>query len=342
MFRSILDYRDENSDLYNVDSKRNNAQSKNPFIMYRPNYNYFGRGNKVIDQYNKKRFEIENDENFRRTKNKIKLEVYKNGFRLNNGPFRSRSLIKNNEFLASVEKENIPRELLNRGIVDLGILLINRKTEIYGNGPLYHSLPISVNYLNFSENKNKVHPLDLFFLNKDKRNKNFMTSTYVPPASARSEISRPLYNLKTENIFNQYKINRNPKKRKTVPLDNFIKVIDLIEGKKKEKKYEAFSGKGQLLADANIEISTDNEIKSFANNLSPSCMINIRLYNGEIIKANFNYSQTLKDIYYQVSQLSGINKFYLLDGFPPKPLLNLDKTIWELNLENSVLTQIIK
>ena len=71
-------------------------------------------------------------------------------------------------------------------------------------------------------------------------------------------------------------------------------------------------------------------------------MINIRLYNGEIIKAKFNYSQTLKDIYYQVSQLSGINKFYLLDGFPPKPLLKLDKTIWELNLENSVLTQIIK
>ena len=37
--------------------------------------------------------------------------------------------------------------------------------------------------------------------------------------------------------------------------------------------------------------------------------------------------------------MSGLNDFALLDGFPPKPLFDLDKTIKELDLENSVLTQ---
>lgn len=342
MFKSILDYKDENSDFNRISIKENFAHTKNPFIMYKPNYNYFGRGNKAIDQYNKKRFEMENDANFRRTKNKIKLEVFKNGFILNNGPFRDKSLIENDEFLASVERGNIPQELLNKGISDLGILLINRKTEIYGNVPLYRSLPISVNYINFSQNKNKLHPLDLFFLNQDNQNKSYMTSTYEPPASARSRINKPLYNINTERVFNHFNINRNPKKRKTVGADNFIKVIDLIEGKKKEKKYVPFSGKGQLLAEANIEIANESEIKNFGNNTSPSCIISLRLYNGEIIKGKFNYNQTLRDIYYHVSQLSGLKEFFLLEGFPPKPLLNFEKTIFELNLNKSVLTQKLK
>lgn len=339
MFKSILDYRDENSDFNRIGQKRIYSNSKNHFIMYKPNYNYFGRGNKAVDQYNKKRFELENDANFRRTKNKIKLVVFKNGFILNNGPFRDKSLIENSEFLSSVEKGNIPQELLNKGIVDLGILLINRKTEIYRNGPLYHSLPISINYINFSQNKNKIHPLDLFFLNQ---NKYYMTSTYIPPASARSEINKPLYNVNTERVFNHHNINRNQKRRKTIPLDNFIKVIDLIEGKQKEKKYIPFSGKGQLLADAKIEIAHDNGIKNFENNSSQNCIISLRLYNGEVIKGKFNYNQTLRDVYDRASQLSGLNEFYLLDGFPPKPLLNFEKTIKELNLNNNVLTQKIK
>ena len=131
----------------------------------------------------------------------------------------------------------------------------------------------------------------------------------------------------------------NKRIKKPVPENNYIKVIDLIEGKIERKKYIAFSGKGKLLGASFIEEYKENEVKSFVENKSPTCLISLRLYNGEIIKGEFNYNQTLKDIYFYTKKMSGLNDFALLDGFPPKPLLDLDKTIKELDLENSVLTQ---
>ena len=71
----------------------------------------------------------------------------------------------------------------------------------------------------------------------------------------------------------------------------------------------------------------------------PICNVSIRLFNGEVIKTQFNYSQTLRDIYLHVRRISGCIKFHLLDGFPPKPLRDYDKTIYELNIQNSLLTQ---
>ena len=62
--------------------------------------------------------------------------------------------------------------------------------------------------------------------------------------------------------------------------------------------------------------------------------MSIRLFNGEVIKAQFNYSQTLRDIYMYVRRISGSIKFHLLDGFPPKPLRDYDRTIYELGLNN--------
>ena len=40
--------------------------------------------------------------------------------------------------MEEVEKGNIPQEIIQQGITDLGILLINRKTEIY-----YPPIPIT-------------------------------------------------------------------------------------------------------------------------------------------------------------------------------------------------------
>ena len=50
-------------------------------------------------------------------------------------------------------------------------------------------------------------------------------------------------------------------------------------------------------------------------------------------------SNTLKDVINFVVKASGASNFQLLDGFPPRPLTSYDKTIEELRLNGSTLTQ---
>ena len=330
MFHSILDYQDQNADFNRINLKKGFNHNKKQLKSSGKSDNYFGKGHKVIDKYNEKRKQKEIDDKFQKTKNKIKLVVYKNGFIVNNGLFRDSSIPENSEFLEDVEKGMIPQEFIRKGISDLGILLINRKTELY-RSKLYHSMPLSIDYININKNQNeRDHVLDQFFQNQKK---SCNTSRYMP--SLRNDANNPLN--KSTTFSGVIKINKRIKK--PVPENNYIKVIDLIEGKIERKKYIAFSGKGKLLGASFIEEYKENEVKSFVENKSPTCLISLRLYNGEIIKGEFNYNQTLKDIYFYTKKMSGLNDFALLDGFPPKPLFDLDKTIKELDLENSVLTQ---
>ena len=71
----------------------------------------------------------------------------------------------------------------------------------------------------------------------------------------------------------------------------------------------------------------------------PTCKINVRLFNGEVVNAEFNSFHTLRDVYYYVRKASGCNNFSLLEGFPPKSLRDYDKTIGDLHLQNTTLTQ---
>ena len=73
----------------------------------------------------------------------------------------------------------------------------------------------------------------------------------------------------------------------------------------------------------------------------PHCSISIRMYNGNVIKTEMNSDKKLRDIYSLVKKFgkNRIIDFVLLDGFPPKPLVEFDKTIKELGIENSMLTQ---
>ena len=73
----------------------------------------------------------------------------------------------------------------------------------------------------------------------------------------------------------------------------------------------------------------------------PHCSISIRMYNGNVIKTEMNSDKKLRDIYSLVKKFGNnrIIDFVLLDGFPPKPLVEFDKTIKELGIENSMLTQ---
>ena len=86
-------------------------------------------------------------------------------------------------------------------------------------------------------------------------------------------------------------------------------------------------------------LNIHKEIRNKIDTCKPVCTVSVRLFNGEIVKGNFNYTQKLRDLYYFIKKTSGSKDFYLLDGFPPQPLKDYNKTIGELKLENSILTQ---
>ena len=136
MFYTLFDLQEK--EKKEKEKQKNNDKNASNFKKDKtPEDNYYGKGNKAYEYYNKKKAE-DNNEKFEKTKNKIKLVVYQNGFILNDGPFRDRSIPENNKFMEEVEKGNIPEEITDKGITDLGILLINRKTEIY-----YPPIPIT-------------------------------------------------------------------------------------------------------------------------------------------------------------------------------------------------------
>ena len=180
---------------------------------------------------------------FEKTKNKLTLKLYKNGFILDDSPFRDISKPENKKFMDEVEKGYIPNELVKQGITDLGIAL------------------------------------------EDHRNENY---------------------------------------EEPIP----------------EKKFEAFSGKGQSLSQVNTQgLKVDKNAVFKVDKNKPTCKINIRLFNGETVCEEFNLSNTVRDIINFVQRISGSNNFSLLDGFPPKPITQVDKTIQELGLQGSMLTQ---
>ena len=109
---------------------------------------------------------------------------------------------------------------------------------------------------------------------------------------------------------------------------------------KNEKKFVPFGGEGYMIENVNVAgLHVNKDLKHTINEFIPKCQFNIRLFNGEIIKSEFNYTQTLNDVYSYVQKASGANIFVLLEGFPPKPLNQLNKTIQELHLDNTTLTQ---
>ena len=297
MFRDILDYQVQNADFNKI---YQSSYIKNRFKNCKLNNNYFGKGHFLVDEYNRTKEKEEFENKFQNTKYKIKLVVYKNGFILNNGEFRDRSLKENQEFLKSVERGNIPKELIRKGINDLGILLINRKEELYSS-KIYKSLPASFDYINISLNSdnNSTHVLDQFFQRND-----------------------------SERIYMRYSLNEIEKRTNNLYEDFGVKL------------FVPFSGEGKLLGTTNVEgLVVKKNVKNFFDKSKPICTINIRLFNGEIINERFNRKQILTDIYLFVGKVTGSNNFVLLDGFPPKTLTEDDKTIEDLQLENALLTQ---
>ena len=191
-----------------------------------PEDNYYGKGNKAYDYYNKKPTESINTK-FEKTKNKITLVVFQNGFILNNGPFRDRALPENNLFMEQVEKGNIPHELMDKGVDDLGILLINRKSEIYHQPvPITHITQITqINPINpITINPNNYSQCGFDFLAKQNMDNIFNNYTYNYIQNTQSKynnhyeqlINQALYNNNSinnsiiNNSFNQYQYSQYP------------------------------------------------------------------------------------------------------------------------------------
>ena len=165
---------------------------------------------------------------------------------------------------------------------------------------------------------------------------------------------KSLYNSNTLRVDNKKKIQKNIKRKNSQNVKNFVDFLefkkenDKKEKQKKEendekKEFKAFSGFGQIIGNINTQgLYVNKDVSTLANLYMPICYINIRLFNGEIIKAPFNYEQTIGDIYIYVRKVSGSNNFVLLEGFPPKEIISYGSQIYQLGLQNNVLTQKIK
>ena len=132
MFHTLFDYQEQN-----IANNRQKPKKKSQGFLYKSskknNQNYYGKGNQAYDIYNQNNNDDSDNsessegnynEKFEKTKNKVKAIVYKNGFILDNGPFRDAFIPENKEFLDQVERSVIPHELVEKGIID-GIYLIN-------------------------------------------------------------------------------------------------------------------------------------------------------------------------------------------------------------------------
>ncbi len=97
MFHSLDDYRDKNRDEKAEKDKRKTTDS------------YAGGKSSGLavmnpeDDWNNKMKKYDNKEKYDKTKNKLKLKLYKNGFILDNGEFRDISVAANKKFMDEVE-----------------------------------------------------------------------------------------------------------------------------------------------------------------------------------------------------------------------------------------------
>ena len=114
---------------------------------------------------------------------------------------------------------------------------------------------------------------------------------------------------------------------------------------KRSQMGQNHSKKQNLLSSSSCQSSQqkclcqDKEIECNVDKSKPTCFVSVRLFKGDVLKGKFNCSQTVGDIYSMVKKFTRNYNFVLLEGFPPKPLTDYKKTIAQLKLQNSVLTQ---
>ena len=379
---------------------------------------------KAAHQYKKTKEDI--NKLFDKTSQKINLILYKNGFIVNNGKFRDKSLPENQKFLEEIQKGQVPSELKRKGYRDLGVLLENHRNEMYYPYQIIDLTGFNSNGYtnNYGKNYNVVTYTETYYPNKNYNLDNYLnynggnnyngeynnyqkgvlinniydnnytafqtnnnTNIYQKlTAKTNNNINNvneyyhqqnviskanTNYNIYCGNIYsnytndfnntNNYRLNTSTPRNEPKPGKRGCytgkrekpenKVITLsIKGKEEKEEeeddahqFKAFTGNGKQVGSIYLnelsQLKVDKCVTPQVNMMYPVCKISIRLFNGEIVNADFNFMSTLWEVYEYVTRVSKCHNFTLLEGFPPRPLRDLDRTIWELNLQNSTLTQ---
>jgi hypothetical protein len=185
-------------------------------------------------------------------------------------------------------------------------------------------------------------------------NRNVRNDIFIPNTDVRSNIVRTdkhtssVPRKDSRNNFHTFQSFKNleflkeeeQKKAKKAKNKNPEEKVENTKEEEKKKKFTAFAGSGKFVGFFDAEgLNIDKDVKNVVDAYSPVCSLSIRLFNGEIVKCDFNYTQTVRDIYNYVGRISNSSNFTLLDGFPPIPLNDFNKTIGEMRLQNSILTQ---
>ena len=375
------------NNLYDLNQQNYNSKNNGP------QDNYYGK--KKRDEFTSINQNINAVKNIK-TNKKYKITLYKNGFIINNGKFREKSIPENHKFMKEIEKGMIPEELILNEPGNFEISYVDKKNEVYINQARNPITTTLEQYIH--GNKNQKNNQNLYQNNIPQVDNNLHNNINIninPPLNIQQNYpgghhhhhqnnqnqQRHIQHLQNQIIDNQEiqqgyqpQTSRRNQRRQQIEVDNMcltpigmrnerknifvdnrehqnenknvepnMRKSISVPKKKEEKKFTAFAGSGKIIDNVNTQgLHVDKGVDTGADRSKPLCTINIRLFNGEIIKSEFNYSQTLREIYYYVHKISGSNNFYLLDGFPPKKLRDYDKTIEFLKLENTTLTQKIK
>ena len=127
------------------------------------------------------------------------------------------------------------------------------------------------------------------------------------------------------------------------------KVDVSLEDRRKEKyrpptppKYVAYSGSGASMGGVEgvgLEVNKDTG-KPVVDESQPTTNLQIRFHNGDREVVTFNLTHTVGDIHEYIMNAAPVDGSYqLVTGFPPKPLVDTNKTIEEAGLKAAAITQ---
>ena len=270
--------------------------------------------------------------------------TYNNNF-YSNGKYNTNNYFNynDNNIINNNYYNNYQNEVLKNNIYDNNYndYIINNNTNIFPNEEIKENINYN-NNIDYYGQQNTIRRANTSYNFNNSYNNNFYNNT-VNNFNTNSYRLNSLYPKNEQKSTSTYRGCFTEKRQRP---ENQIITLNLKneeEENEEENQFKAFTGNGKQVGNVILsnlpELKIDKCVTPQVNMMYPVCKISIRLFNGEIVNVDFNYMSTLREVYLYVMRVSKCNNFTLLEGFPPRPLRDLNRTIWELNLQNSTLTQ---